>query len=99
MSRVRYSRKTEADLDEIVAYTRSHWGETQASRYLQELQLACNLLAEHPQLGRPAEQLRTGLRRLEQGSHVIFYRSMLADIYILRILPRRMIPALWRLTP
>jgi plasmid stabilization system protein ParE len=36
-------------------------------------------------------EARTGLRRIEQGSHVIFYRETPSGILIIRILHRSML--------
>jgi plasmid stabilization system protein ParE len=40
------------------------------------------------------DQVRPGLRRREQGKHVVFYRRDGGDILILRILHERMLPEL-----
>ena len=43
-------------------------------------------------MGRIFSPARTDLRRIEQGSHVIFYRETPSGILITRILHRSMLP-------
>jgi toxin ParE1/3/4 len=50
------------------------------------------MLADSPQLGRSCDEIRPGLRRLERGRHVLFYREDAAGILISRILHQRMLP-------
>jgi ParE toxin of type II toxin-antitoxin system, parDE len=50
------------------------------------------LLADNPALGRPCDEIRSGLRRMKQGKHVVFYREEPGGILISRILHQRMLP-------
>jgi toxin ParE1/3/4 len=88
----RFSRRAEADLLEIGAYTLHTWGEDQAIRYLDDLEECCRTLAENPVLGRACHDVRPGLRRMERGRHVLFYRENAEGILISRILHQRMLP-------
>jgi toxin ParE1/3/4 len=88
----RFSRRGEADLLDIGIYTLAEWGEAQANRYLVELATCCRTLAVNPGLGRPCDHVRPGLRRLEHGKHVVFYRQESGGILISRILHQRMLP-------
>ena len=45
-----------------------------------------------PTLGRPCDDIRAGLWRIEQGSHVIFFRRRSNGILVCRILHQRMLP-------
>jgi toxin ParE1/3/4 len=48
---------------------------------------------KNPALGRRCDEIRGGLRRLEHGKHVIFYRQQDNDgILVSRILHQRMLP-------
>ena len=76
----------------IGLYTLRTWGEAQTDRYICQLEDCCQLIADNPALGRPCDQIRPGLRRMEQGNHVVFYREEPAGILISRILHRRMLP-------
>ena len=74
MSALRLSSRAEADILEIASYTQRLWGEAQTIRYLKGLETACLLLADKPGLGRASGDVSPGLRRMEVGKHVIFYR-------------------------
>ncbi len=74
MGKFRLSRLAEADLMDIGAYSLNKWGEEQTIRYIDALEACCRQLADKPQLGRACDQIRPGLRRMEHGKHVIFYR-------------------------
>ena len=91
MALLRFSRSAEADLLSIGDYTLRTWGEDQAFRYLDALEASCQMLAENPALGRACDNIRPGLRRMEHGRHVLFYRQV-GGILISRILHQRMLP-------
>lgn len=92
MLKFRFSRRAEADLLGISDYTLRTWGEEQADRYLGQLEECCNRLAENPALGRVCEEIRPGLRRMEQGRHVLFYRELPDGILVVRVLHQSMLP-------
>jgi plasmid stabilization system protein ParE len=50
------------------------------------------MLADKPALGRECGAVRPGLRRMERGEHVVFYREDAGGILISRILRQRMLP-------
>jgi toxin ParE1/3/4 len=92
VARFRFSRRAEADLLTIGAYTLRTWGENQAARYICDLEARCQMLADNPALGRACDDVRPGLRRMEIGRHVVFYREDTGDILVSRILHQRMLP-------
>lgn len=92
MALFRFSRRAEADLLSIGAYTLRTWGEDQAVRYIGDLEACCQMLADNPALGRSCDDVRPGLRRLERGRHVVFYREDAGGILVSRILHQRMLP-------
>lgn len=92
MAAFHFSRRAEADLLEIGACTVKTWGEDQAIRYIDQLETCCQRLADGPGLGRPCDDVRPGLRRIEQGKHVIFYREHLGGMLVSRILHQHMLP-------
>jgi toxin ParE1/3/4 len=88
-----FSRRAEADLLEIGSYTLQTWGVDQVIRYLDQLEACCQRLANIPASGRSCADVRPGLRRMEHGKHVIFYRQQQrGGIVISRILHQRMLP-------
>jgi len=88
----RFSRRAEADLLSIGAYTLRNWGEDQTTRYLDDLEACCQMLADNPALGQACDHVRPGLRRMECGEHVVFYRQDAGGISVSRILHQRMLP-------
>ena len=92
MARFRFSLHAETDLHNIGRYTLRTWGEAQTHRYLGKLEDCCQRLANNPALGRSCDEIRPGLRRMEQGRHVVFYRKEPGGILISRILHQRMLP-------
>lgn len=92
MAAFRFSLRAEADLVEIARYTLQHWGVAQTTRYIGDLEACCRQLADAPELGRPCGYIRPGLRRLERGRHVIFYRPEPDGILVSRIRHRSMLP-------
>jgi toxin ParE1/3/4 len=87
-----FSRRAEADLLSIGAYTLRTWGENQAVRCIGDLEACCQMLADNPTLGRTCDDVRPGLRRMEIGRHVVLYRADTGGILVSRILHRRMLP-------
>jgi toxin ParE1/3/4 len=88
----RFSRRAEADLLSIAKYTLRTWGKAQTARHLGDLEVFCQTLADNPAFGRPCDEVRPGLRRMEHGKHVVFYRQDRTGILISRILHHSMLP-------
>ena len=91
MATFRFSRRAEADLLSIGDYTLHTSGKAQAARYIGDLKDCCQTLADNPALGRKSDEVRPGLRRLEHGRHVVFYRKVRGRILVSRILHQRML--------
>lgn len=97
MARFRFSRRAEADLVSIGAHTLKTWGADQTIRYVAGLRACCQMLADKPEAGRVCDDVRRGLRRMEHGRHVIFYRPDAEGILISRVLHQRMLPRRYRI--
>ena len=76
----------------IVGHTLRTWGDEQAIRYSDNLEACCQMVADNPELGRASDNIRPGLRRIECGRHVVFYRHQAGGILVSRILHHRMLP-------
>jgi toxin ParE1/3/4 len=87
-----FSGRAEADLLNIAAYTLETWGVKQVIRYIDDLETTCRRLAANAALGRRCDEVRPGLRRMERGRHVVFYREEGEGILVSRILHQRMLP-------
>jgi toxin ParE1/3/4 len=92
MAALYLSPRARADLIDIGQYTRQTWGEAQAIRYLNKIEDRMEQLAENPMLGRVCSEISPGLRRMEEGRHVIFYRQTDKGIVVSRILHEGMLP-------
>jgi len=92
VAKFRFSRRAEDDLLAIANSTLPKWGKAQAVRYIDELEVCCQKLADNLALGRVCDEIRPGLRRHEHGKHVLFYREERGGILICRILHQRMLP-------
>jgi toxin ParE1/3/4 len=93
MKRLVYSKLAKIDMFKIGDYTREVWGEIQADRYLDQLEDCCERLMINPKMGRASDIVQPGLRRFEQGRHVIFYQQLEERVLIYRILHQSMLPA------
>jgi toxin ParE1/3/4 len=89
---IRFTRLAEADLLDIGLYTNRTWGRKQCNRYLRQLEERCRQLVDDPRHGRPCDEIRSGLRRIRVGKHVVFYREEPGGILVSRILHERMLP-------
>lgn len=92
MAGIRYSVRAERDITMIAEYTLNQWGEEQAFRYLDSLEACCQLLEASPSIGRLCDHIRPGLRRIEHGKHVVFFREDTEGILVLRILHHSVLP-------
>jgi toxin ParE1/3/4 len=82
----------ELDLDDIAEYTTDIWGSEQAVKYLEGLFGCFARIALNAGLGRRCDSIRPGLRRIEEGKHVVFYKPAKPGVFISRILHQSMLP-------
>lgn len=81
------SPQAESDLDDIWFYLVSETGNVDlADRVVDSIASRLFLIANYPRIGRPRDDIRTGLRSLTVGGYVVFYRIDNEDVVILRIL-------------
>ena len=92
MAVVRYTKRAEADLTGIASYTARTWGAAQVDVYLGMIEKCCVNLGANPLLGRGCDEVRPGLRRMEAGRHVAFYRLRGKGTLVVRVLHRAMLP-------
>lgn len=86
MADLHLSRRAASDLAEIADYTIAEFGIDQARRYRDQLQACFQSLLANPQLGRSAEEVAPGLRRIRQQAHVVFYRVERDGVLVVRAL-------------
>jgi len=85
----RYSPLAESDLDDIAEWSLKRFGAQQTEAYLLGIEQACVEIARHPLRARLHSGRRRGVRRVEHGSHIIFYSIEQDDVLIARILHKR----------
>jgi toxin ParE1/3/4 len=85
MSSCRNSSAAHADIEEIVLYIFG-LNPVAAHRFLDALEATCELLAEHPLIGRPRPELGENLRSFPVGNHLIFYVPGADGIDIARVI-------------
>ena len=82
--------QAERDYAFILVYTRRTWGERQKASYRATIAQALRSLREHPQTGRPRDDLFPGCRSIQVEQHVIYYyQPDPTEIVVLRILHHR----------
>ncbi len=86
MKQLRRSTEAEADLDEILTYGIMRFGEQVGADYFFSFEEAFDLLARFPEAGRPADDVRPGLRRLLHRQHRIFYFYADDIVRVVRVL-------------
>lgn len=64
------TKKALADLIEIGRYTQKRWGTEQRDTYLTMLDSCFQQLAVDPLTGRACDEIRSGYRKMNAGSHV-----------------------------
>ena len=84
MSSYRYSSDANADIEEITLYLFDLYP-VAAHHFLDALEDTCELLAEHPLLGRLRPELGEGLRSFPIGNYLIFYTPSAHGIDVARV--------------
>lgn len=84
------SPRAQADLDEIWDYTAERWDEDQADRYIHDIRAAIEAIASDPRRGRACDYIRSGYRKYQAGSHMLFFRIIHGGIDVVRILHQNM---------
>ena len=68
------SARAKSDLRKVKAESLKIWNIEQTNIYLANIESRLIWLAGNPQLGKPRDEVREGLRSYSEGRHVIFYR-------------------------
>ena len=90
MLKLRLRPKAKNDLDRIWAFTSEYWGHTQATKYLEKIRHAFDLIASNPHIGQPREKILVGLQVFTVEKHMLCYLVDDHQIDVVRILHRRM---------
>ena len=85
MKLIRFSAEANLDIEEIVNYI-FELNPVAASRFLDKLDEALELLAEHPLIGRLRPRLGKDLRSFAVGNYLIFYAVASDGIDVARVI-------------
>jgi toxin ParE1/3/4 len=86
------TQKAKSDLLDIIEYTRNTWGKRQIRIYIDAIEERCQILAGNPDIGKDADELAPDLLSHPIESHVIYYKRQGDDIFVIRVLHKRMLP-------
>src|ERR1700722_16098674 len=82
--------KAEDDLSDIWYYVAKESGNVDiADRLIDSIAQRFHFLSNQPYSGRTRDELKPGLRSFPVGQYVIFYRLVLPDVLILRVMHGR----------
>ncbi len=81
----RVSRDAQRDLDEIFFYWAKRASLRVADRLIDRITDRFWILGEHPEAGRPAEDIATGVRCFPAGKYLVYYRKARTGIDILHV--------------
>jgi len=85
MSSYRYSSDANADIEEIAFYLLD-LNPVAAHHFLNALEETCELLADHPLVGRSRPEFGEGVRSFPLGSYLIFYTPASHGIDVARVI-------------
>lgn len=86
----RLSEAAASDIDDILEQSVQDFGTSQTATYFNSLKHCLELLANNPAMGTAIDDIRAGYRCFQHESHIIFYTIEHTDIFIVRILHKRM---------
>ena len=89
MSSYRTSARADADLLELYLYGVENFGRVRAVEYVEGLHGCFELLGQNPRMGRKADVIAAGVRRIEHRSHVVLYEEDADGVLILAIVHGR----------
>ncbi|WP_205240771.1 type II toxin-antitoxin system RelE/ParE family toxin [Desulfobulbus alkaliphilus] len=90
MSRVTLTPRARSDLGDIWDFTFARWGMDQAEKYVRDLWAAMERQSNDPTNSIHIGDVRPGYRKVNSGSHVIFFKVTPGGIDVVRILHQKM---------
>ena len=88
--RIELTPKAHEDLSRIWDYSAHQWGKAQAETYIRNIGQTIESLLSSCNASQNVDFIRTGYRRIQSGSHVIFFKYASETITVIRILHQKM---------
>ena len=85
MARLHFTDHARSDLHETCTEIAKD-SPTHTRRFIKKLEKLCWLLASQPRIGRPRNELASGLRSLAVGRYIVFFRPVADGAEIVRII-------------
>ena len=86
----RLRSRVQLDLEAVWLDTLNRWSADQADTYVSALIDRFKWLAEHPQAGKPRDEIKPGYRSFPEGAHLVFYIVRDGWIEIIGVVHQRM---------
>ena len=93
--RLELSRDADRDLERLLIWGTSQFGEVAADRYYFSFQTTFDLLILHPHAGARYEEIDGDLRVVRHKSHRVFYLVQVERVLIVRVLHQAMDAPRW----
>ena len=86
MENCKFTEEADKDISEIYEYTILNLGLNQAKKNIKDLYSKISMIVNENIQGRKADIIKKGLRRVEVGSHIVFYQAENELVLIVRVL-------------
>ncbi len=94
-----FSSASEEDMDQIATYILDN-DLNAAIKWLADVRQRCEILTTYPQIGDAREDLGAGVRSIYFGRYIIFFRSRMSAVEVIRVIPGdRDVVTLWKPSP
>lgn len=90
ISQFQLSNLAKKDLDDIWTYTAENWSIAQANKYYETLIEECQYISENNEIGKSIKHIKPLHRIRQVRSHIIVYKIAENQIWVDRILHKRM---------
>jgi toxin ParE1/3/4 len=80
------SKEADQELEDILFYTKTQWGDKQLENYTAKIYGIFEKISENPNLGTPADYIFEGIRKIRVEKHLIIYIQKEEVTKILRVL-------------
>jgi toxin ParE1/3/4 len=90
MKSIKYARRANADLEDIIDHTARTWGAQQAKKYIRDIRVQISRIANDDVIIQPLQVARPGMFKSRINRHLIIFEQTDDHILIIRILHEAM---------